>query len=240
MKYVFERGQKISNWESCPCGNKSEMYCICEGTYDTREHDSESSEYAISHYKVLRCPSCEQILILRYVTGGIDLGEPESRYVDYERQVLYTPSKPRHHSIPSVIADVVAQAEKVIPTSPRAGFILCRAALEQICEDHNISGRNLKKRLDTLLEISNLSDDLREIMHGIRDIGNKLAHNSQESLPKEISQDEAEILIGLVDYVLNRLYVDKARTQEAINELNALKEKVNPNSQKTQAPDNPF
>ena len=129
MKYVFERGQKISNWESCPCGNKSEMYCICEGTYDTREHDSESSEYAISHYKVLRCPSCEQILILRYVTGGIDLGEPESRYVDYERQVLYTPSKPRHHSIPPIIADVVAQAEKVIPTSPRAGFILCRAAL---------------------------------------------------------------------------------------------------------------
>ena len=239
MKYIIEHGQKISNWERCHCGNLSEMYCICEGTYDTRDHDSESPDYAISHYKVLRCPSCEQLLILRYVTGSFEFEEPDPHYEEYERQVLYAPAKQRHYSVPPTIADIVAQAEKVVPTSPRAGFILCRAALEQICKEQaipetktNAKGEieylDLKKRLNLLLEREKLSKDLREIMHGIREIGNIFAHDSQVYLPEKISQDEVEVLIGLVDYVLNRLYVDKARTKEAVNELKALKEKLNP------------
>jgi hypothetical protein len=239
MKYIVERGQKISNWDGCPCGNLSQMHCICEGTYDTRDHDSESSDYAISHYKVLICPSCKQLLILRYITCGFDFEEQDPHYEEYTRQVLYAPTKQRHHSIPPTIADIVAQAEKVVPTSPRAGFILCRAALEQICKEQDIPETkinakgeveyiDLKKRLNLLLERERLSKDLREIMHGIREIGNIFAHDSQAYLPEKISQDEVEVLIGLVDYVLNRLYVDKTRTQEAVNELKWLKEKLNP------------
>ncbi len=253
MKYIFEHGQKISNWERCPCGNLSEMYCICEGTYDTRDHDSEAPDYAVSHYKVLRCPSCEQILILRYITGGFDTFDDDlhNPYVEYTRQVLYAPAKKRPYSIPSKIADIVAQAEKVVPTSPRAGFILCRAALEQICKEQaipetktNSKGEvehlDLKKRLNLLLEKEKLSKDLREIMHGIREIGNIFAHDSQAYLPENISQDEVEVLIGLVDYVLNRLYVDKSRTQEAVNELKTLKEKLSLNPKKVDDSDIPF
>jgi len=251
MKYILERGQKISNWERCPCGNLSEMYCICEGIYDTRDHDSESSDYAVSHYKVLRCPSCEQLLILRYITGGFDFEEQDPHYEEYDRQILYAPAKQRHYSIPPTIADIVAQAEKVVPTSPRAGFILCRAALEQICKEQaipetkttakgEIEYLDLKKRLNLLLEREKLSKDLREIMHGIREIGNIFAHDSQAYLPEKISQDEVEVLIGLVDYVLNRLYVDKARTQEAVNELKMLKEKLNPSLKEAKESNDPF
>jgi hypothetical protein len=98
----------------------------------------------------------------------------------------------------------------------------------------------LKKRLNLLLEREKLSKDLREIMHGIREIGNIFAHDSQAYLPEKISQGEVEILIGLVDYVLNRLYVDKARTQEAVNELKMLKEKPNPSSKESKESDDPF
>ena len=250
MKYIIKRGQKISNWERCPCGNLSEMHCICQVIYDTRDHDSESPDYAISHYKVLRCPSCEQLLILRYVTGGFDFEEQDPHYEEYERQVLYAPAKQRHCSIPPTIADIVAQAEKVVPTSPRAGFILCRAALEQICKEQaipetktnakgEIENLDLKKRLNLLLDREKLSKDLREIMHGIREIGNIFAHDS-EYLPEKISQDEVEVLIGLVDYVLNRLYVDKARTQEAVKELKVLKGKLNPSLQESKESGDPF
>jgi uncharacterized protein YbaR (Trm112 family) len=239
MTHIIERGKKFSNWQRCPCGNLSEMYCICEGTYDTRKHDTESSDYVISQYKVLICPSCEQLLILRYITSGFEFEDQNPYYEEYTRQVLYAPAKQRHYSIPHTIADIVVQAEKVVPTSPRAGFILCRAALEQLCKEQaipetktNSKGEvehlDLKKRLNLLLEKEKLSKDLREIMHGIREIGNIFAHDSQAYLPEKISQDEVEVLIGLVDYVLNRLYVDKSRSQEAVNELNMLKEKLNP------------
>jgi hypothetical protein len=239
MNYIIERGHKFSNWERCPCGNLSEMYCVCEGTYDTRTHDTESPDYSISQYKVLICPSCEQLLILRYINSEFEFEEHNPHYEEYSRQVLYAPAKERHYSIPRTIADIVAQAEKVVPTSPRAAFILCRAALEQICKEQaipetktNSKGEvehlDLKKRLNLLLEKEKLSKDLREIMHGIREIGNMFAHDSQGYLPDKISQDEVEVLIGLVDYVLNRLYIDEARTKEAVNELMALKEKLNP------------
>lgn len=140
-KYIFERGEKISNWERCNCGNLSEMDCICEGIYNTQVHDPEFFDWEESHYKILRCPSCSQILILRYVTGGNDFKDEHSDinpYIEYTRQVLYAPTKQRHYSIPAPIADVLAQAEKVVPTSPRAALILCRATLEEICRERNI------------------------------------------------------------------------------------------------------
>lgn len=80
--------------------------------------------------------------------------------------------------------------------------------------------------MNLLLEREKLSKDLREIMHGIRDIGNEFAHGSQVFLADKVSQDEVEVFIGLVDYVLNRLYVDKARSDEAVKDLNVLKEKI--------------
>lgn len=252
MKYILERGDSFSNWERCPCGNLSEMLCICEGVYDSEAHNPEG-EWFVSHYKILRCRACEQILILRYTTDSEYTNDFETaaHYVQYTRQVLYAPAKQRHHSIPATIADIVVQAEKVVPTSSRAGFILCRAALEQICKEQaipetktNTKGEvehlDLKKRLNLLLEKEKLSKDLREIMHGIREIGNIFAHDSQAYLPEKISQDEVEVLIGLVDYVLNHLYVDKSRTQEAVNELKMLKEKLSPSPKEAEDSDTPF
>lgn len=216
------------------------MYCICEGIYNTRTHDPESFDWTESQYKILRCPSCRQILILRYVTGGNDITDENSEqkpYVEYSRQVLFSPAKQRHYSIPAPIADVLEQAEKVVPTSPRAAIILCRAALEEICREHNIPENkvnsdgvverlDLKKRMNILLEREKLTKDLREIMHGIRDIGNEFAHRSQVFLATNISQNEVELLIDLVDYVLNRLYVEKIQSVEAVKGLNILKEKI--------------
>ena len=239
-KYILERGKKMSNWERCNCGNLSEMYCVCEGAYDTLTHDPEAFEWGKSYFKVLICPSCRQLLILRYTTFSNDIYDDEIRqqpYEEYTRQVLYSPVRQRHYSIPSSISDVLTQAEKVVPTSPRAALILCRAALDELCRDKNIpetrensKGRieylDLKKRLNLLLEREKLSSDLREIMHGIRVIGNEYAHGSEAFLADKISQDEVEALIGLVDYVLNRLYVDKARSDEAVKDINSLKEKV--------------
>ena len=241
MTHYLERGEKISNWETCRCGNLSEMHCICEGIYD--DDGGDGIFHIISNYKILRCPACEQILILRYVARiNDDNLRNEPPYIEYEREVLYAPAKQRHYSIHPKIAEIVSQAERVFPASPRAAFILCRAALEQICKERDIpetkpnkkTGEierlDLKQRLNILLEREKLSKDLREIMHGIREIGNAFAHESQTFLPEKISQDEVEVLIGLVDYVLNRLYTDKARTQEVVSELNSLKNKLSPSS----------
>jgi hypothetical protein len=245
MKMILEAGQKPSNWLRCICGNLSDAYCICEGEYDTQIHDYEPSFWTISYYKILRCPSCKQITILRYVTYGSDfdcndydgLAGSEPPDVKYTEEILYVPPRKRHRAIPVAIADVVNEAEITAPHSPRAAFILCRAALEEICREHSIEETSINSkgkefhlslytRLKILFERENLSSELQEIMNGIKELGNTGAHGSQISLADTISAGDVESLLDLLGFVLDRLYVDKARSVEAFEKLKDLKHKV--------------
>ena len=77
-------------------------------------------------------------------------------YRRYTRKVLYSPKERFHLSIPHAISEVVNQAQSVIYSSPRGSFILCRAVLEEICDEFKIPRESLnkkgKKKFDILFE----------------------------------------------------------------------------------------
>jgi len=236
-KVLLENPSKPSNWWECKCGNYSEMGMICEGVYDSRDHDYDYEEWMVSSYKVLRCPSCKDITILRYTTYGNEYGfdiepEPGPQFTTYYYEVLYGPARSWHYSIPKAITDVLVQAEGVIQNSPRAAFILCRAAIEQLCDEFSIPSHrdnnngqeflNLKKRLNLLIDQQKLSKDLRNVLHGIRDLGNVGAHGSSEIFINDVSHDDASHLIDLAEYVLDKLYVQPKLIDEAQSKLEAL------------------
>lgn len=232
-KITCEKGEHISNFLTCNCGNYSDMHLICEGTDWELDYKPELSTWGVFDYRILRCPLCDEITILRYIRVDGDIRDPDDMYYEWTREILYSPPKKRDAAIPDTIIDVLSQAERVVPTSPRASFILCRSVLEEICRHHKIADKKpdgkfkpLDKKLDELVEKERLPALLQDVMHKIRLLTNESTHGSHSALNKNISADEVETLISVVDWILNRLYVDKAREKEATESLESLKTKV--------------
>lgn len=228
--------------ELCNCGSSM----ICEKAFSHHLYDhGEDWIYTIQIFKILTCLTCHSVTVLLYSTVGFDQedqqhwatkqNEPKIR--NYKRTVIYAPPKQSHYSIPHPIVEIVNQAEAVFAKSPRASFILCRAVLEEICNDFKVptestnnKGKtyfiNLNDRLSQLFEQEQMTEDLKTIIYGIKDLGNEGAHSSHVDFSKNVKIQDAEALLTLVNYVLERLYVDKYRQQESAKMLNDLKSKI--------------
>ncbi len=233
-------GEVESSREFCNCGSVMK----CENTFSHRWYDNEeNSYYAIQIFKILTCLTCHSVTVLLYTAGGDEeddeqyaqLNEPPIR--SYNRAVLYAPAKQLHGAIPQSISEVVKQAEAVLAKSPRASFILCRAVLEEICNDFKIPTENINNkgksyfiklhdRLSHLFDQEQMPEELQAIIHGIKDLGNEGAHSAHLTFSKQVEVRDAENLLTLVNYVLERLYVDRYRQQEAAETLKALKCKI--------------
>ena len=167
--------------EFCNCGS----LMTCKTNFSHRVDYSESDAYCIEIFRLYKCTACNQITIICYVAPGDDnLDEfhqynPEwESYRCYQRSVLHAPFKQLHPAIPHAIADVVNQSQSILFKSPRASFILCRAALEEICDEFGIPKKkpnkkggedfiSLKSRLSQLFDQEKMSNGLVDIIEGI-------------------------------------------------------------------------
>ncbi len=218
----------------------------CETDFRNRVDYGESGAYCIEIYRLYKCPACSEVTLIYYSSPGDEnldeahQNNPEwELHREYHRSILHAPFKQLHPAIPHAIADVVNQAQAVSFKSPRASFILCRAALEEICNNFEIPERavsskgkehfiNLQDRLSQLFKKEKMSDDLVAVVQGIRELGNEGAHSAHSTFFRRIKSQDAENLLNLVHYVAERLYIDKYRQEEAVGKLNKLKEKILP------------
>lgn len=237
MMYQFEVDAER---EFCNCGNLMR----CENTFSHQNGNDECPYYTVEVFKIFTCSACNEATVIRYSTLRNENEDEFHKddveavlYRSYTRRVLHTPKKQLHPAVPRSIAEITHQAESVLSNSPRASFILCRAVLEEICNDFKVptegvnnKGKsyfvNLHDRLTQLFEQEKLSEDLIAIIQGIRELGNEGAHSDHLTFAKQVKSQEADSLLTLVNYVIERLYVDKCRQQEAEEVLSQLKGKI--------------
>lgn len=235
MLYELETGR-----EFCNCGNLMKS----ETTFRHQNGEDETPYYTIEIFEIFTCPACSEATIMCYSNLGNGDDDEINRdnmeyeyYRDYRRTVLHAPRKQLHYAVPRSIAEVTYQAQSVLSKSSRASFILCRAVLEEICNDFKIPSEGVNKkgekyfimlgvRLTQLFEQEKMSNDLKTIIEGIKDLGNEGAHSDHLTFAKQVKVEDANSLLILVNYVVERLYVDKYRQQEAEETLIKLKEKI--------------
>ncbi|NJL37852.1 MAG: DUF4145 domain-containing protein [Leptolyngbyaceae cyanobacterium RM2_2_4] len=226
--------------EFCNCGNLMKR----ESTFRHRRGDYDNSYYTIEIFEIFTCLACNEATLICYSALGNDDEDEINRddvekelYREYHRTVLHAPNKRLHHAIPRSIAEVTYQAQSVLSKSPRASFILCRAVLEEICNDFKVPAQslnnkgkshfvNLNERLIQLFEQERMSEDLIAIIQGIRELGNEGTHSDHLTFAKQVKVEDADNLLMLVNYVIERLYADKCRQQEAAEVLSKLKGKI--------------
>lgn len=245
MKMQVYRAEGLDNWLTCnKCGITMEAELLAEAINDSRDHPAsqyvDDFHFSRATYKVLRCKSCYQVTIKRYIYHGNEHYEEHGTEYDlltYDVEIITSPVKERDYAIPQEIADIANQAERIKFASPRAAFILCRAALEEICRERGIADTktnskgkqifaSLNERLNLLFQQLNLPVILQEIMHGIRDLGNEGAHSSQITFAANVSSEEVEVLLELLEYAIEKIYIEPARSATAAEKLNNLRAKI--------------
>jgi hypothetical protein len=107
------------------------------------------------------------------------------------------------HQVPSPVQEIYAQAVHAIRDDLNilAGIGL-RATIEAICNEQNIIGRTLEKRIDALAKGGLISQKDAERLHAIRFLGNDAAHEIQTVKHKNLM-----IALRIIEHLLVNIYV---------------------------------
>ncbi len=139
----------------------------------------------------------------------------------YGRKVILMPPRKEHPAIPESIAEITYQAQLNLAASPPASFIKIPVKAEG-----KSYPASLAFRLNQLFEQEKMLEDLREIIQGVRQLGNEGAHSEHLTFTKQVNMEEADNLLKIVNYVIEKLFVDKYEQQKAEKVLEELKIKI--------------
>ncbi len=157
------------------------------------------------------CPSCGGATIDLIFTSGIT-------HVTTTR-VFPTvgPLGPPPEQVPADLAQDFAEANAVLPISPKASAALSRRCLQAILTEAGYKSRNLASQVDAVLEENDASKslppDLRDSLDAIRNFGNFSAHPITDVTSLQIidvDTGEAEWSLRLVADLFDHYYVRPA------------------------------
>lgn len=114
----------------------------------------------------------------------------------------------------------------------RASILMARAVIEAICKDQGITGGNLDKKIDGLVEKEKILPRTRDGAHEVRLLGNKVAHGDKfeaafvsvndedgreledadegDFATAEISADDADDVLDLLGQIIREVYESDA------------------------------
>jgi hypothetical protein len=104
-----------------------------------------------------------------------------------------------------------------------AGAIMVRRTLEELCEDKNATGANLKTRMSALQSVVVLPQGLLQALDDLRLLGNDAAHVEAKSYDA-IGKDELSLALELTKEILKAVY----QLDDLLSRLRALKKPANP------------
>lgn len=93
-------------------------------------------------------------------------------------------------------------AEALINDLPILAAIGLRAIVETVCKEKNASGNDLNQKINDLALKHILTPSSAEILHKVRSLGNKAAHEVQPHTLKQLS-----LAMGVVEHLLKDVYI---------------------------------
>ena len=156
--------------------------------------------HEVGQYQIIQCQGCEIISFrqLSPVSGTDDY--LEELYPDRtERRspsrdcVWYPPN------VREIYYEVIYALNAHLATLTGIGI---RVLLETISKDRRAVGRNLKEKVDNLVDIGVLTTEGAQILHKIRALGNGAAHDATPHAPELLA-----LAIDVLEHLLRGVYV---------------------------------
>ncbi|WP_422098081.1 DUF4145 domain-containing protein [Variovorax sp.] len=173
--------------------------------------DSTGDEYRIDTiHQIVQCRGCITTSF-RKVVQDIESAYPVDEDEWHVPEDIYCfPSVLKGHKelndvrdLPEMVREIYTQSVQAIKDNSNilAGIGL-RATIEAICNDRNVSGRTLDKRIDGLSKAGLISQTDAERLHAIRFLGNDAAHEIKKADSKNLL-----IALRIIEHLLVNIYI---------------------------------
>lgn len=198
-------------------GNKS-IKSYCRDCYKNTNHkilavetESYRDDYECDiSFEILQCLGCD-VKSFRRVFYDIESAYPsyDDKWEVPEDITLYPKAVEGHKEIsdlwqlPRIVQIIYSEVLIALREDSKvlSGLGL-RAAVEAVCNDLNISGRNLEVRINKLATSGYISKNDAERLHGIRFMGNDAAHDIKK--PKD---ESLSVALQIVEHLIASVYI---------------------------------
>ncbi|NIK63216.1 DUF4145 domain-containing protein [Xanthomonas cannabis] len=213
IKYIRDKTiDEEINISCIKCAGKTVHKVVC--SYDLRgDHDDGdySLQWATDH-QIIQCQGCKTVSFRKASSnsedwmqtshdGGGEYLVDESIYPSrlegikgLGEDLHYLPTKVRR------IYDETLQA--LSSQSPVLTGIGLRALLETVCKEKNATGKDLLKKIDSLVTACVLTPASAAILHKIRTLGNSAAHEVKPHNERQLG-----LAMNIVEHLLKDVYI---------------------------------
>jgi hypothetical protein len=196
----------------CNCCNGETNHILRGEHHRTHIEDEIAGYWEKTYYRLWTCAGCDTGTMEEAWTSTLVVDEQGDHIYEYS----YHPPRSASELRPKVFRQLpkplkVIYAETIGAFNHKL-YITCagglRALIEGICENKNITGRNLEERIDRLETV--LPKNIVQSIHGFRFMGNEALHRLSAPEPGtlrlaiEVSEDLLNFLYEL-DYKASRL-----------------------------------
>ncbi|MDK7585603.1 DUF4145 domain-containing protein [Alcaligenes faecalis subsp. phenolicus] len=213
IKYIKDSTTDLEHDISCSkCSGKTAHKVVSSydlrGEYDDGQH---SMQWAVDH-QIIQCLGCKTISFRKASSNSEDCVQT-SHDGDVECVVDETiyPSRvdgvkglgDDTHYLPTSVRRIYDETLQALSNqSPVLAGIGLRALLETVCKEKNATGNDLLKKIDSLVTASVLTPVSAAILHKIRTLGNKAAHEVKPHSDRQLG-----LAMNIVEHLLKDVYI---------------------------------
>lgn len=176
---------------------------------------NEKSDYCIVHYL---CPDCDNITVMF-------IGNDNNAKDIYKLLVPKSNARCFPDYIPQQIRNDYTEAYNIQQLSPKASATLSRRCLQGMIRDFfNVHEKSLHKEIDAIKD--KIDPAIWQAINSVRHLGNIGAHMEQD-IDKiiDIDPDEASKLIKLIEFLLEKWYINRHDLEMLLDDINAINDK---------------
>jgi len=197
-----------TKWILChDCGKKTEHMVLSQ----VSNVDGDVNVTAWTDYYFTQCNGCKSVTLLKefrfseYYSPNPYTGENE---LDVEISLYPSRLQGRKEmtdlfSIPHGIGIIYSETlQAIINNQNILAGIGIRVIVEGVCNDKSSTGRNLKEKINDLANKGFITHDSATILHNLRFMGNRSAHEIKSHGSKELN-----IAFDIINILLQNVYV---------------------------------
>jgi len=196
------------------CGNNTPQKVLYKYIGNETVYASDGEPIDINcEYRLVECGTCEQVMLYY---------KPEYENEDLFGTVIYPSDKGLPDSVPNEVRKAYNDASIISKLSPNAFAVQIRRALEFICKDKKIKGKNLCQMIENLAMENMIPPVLSEMTDGLRILGNYSAHASDI----EFTPEDVILMDDFFKAILEYLYIAPNKIEIFRKRLNEIKNKT--------------